>query len=80
MYGKVLRAEEKRSVNHLHKAIEEPEIKLSDKAKQKILGALCVISSAAALAITKSDASIAYSLIMIPLGLLLICTKEKVIY
>lgn len=80
MYARVLNAEEKRSITQMHKAIEKPGFKLSDKAKQKLLGAFCIVSSVLALIIAKSDAALAYSLIMIPLGLLLICTKEKVIY
>ena len=80
MYAKVLNAEEKRSITQMHKAIEKPGFKLSDKAKQKLIGAFAVVSSIAALAFFKADASVAYAFIMIPIGALLIFTKEKVIW
>ena len=80
MYARVLNAEEKRSITQMHKAIEKPGFKLSDKAKQKLMGVLAVVSSIAALAFFKADASVAYALIMIPLGASLIFTKEKVIW
>ena len=80
MYARVLNAEEKRSITQIHKAIEKPESKLSDKAKQKLIGAFAVVSSIAALAFFKTDASVAYAFIMIPIGASLIFTKEKVIW
>ena len=80
MYARVLNAEEKRSITQIHKAIEKPGFKLSDKAKQKLIGAFAIISSIAALAFFKADASVAYAFIMIPLGASLIFTKEKVIW
>ena len=80
MYARVLNAEEKRSITQIHKAIEKPGFKLSDKAKQKLMGVLAVVSSIAALAFFKADASVAYAFIMIPLGVSLIFTKEKVIW
>ena len=80
MYARVLNAEEKRSITQIHKAIENPRFKLSDKAKQKLLGLFAVVSSIAALAFFKADASVAYAFIMIPIGALLIFTKEKVIW
>ena len=80
MYARVLNAEEKRSITQMHKAIEKPEFKLSDKAKQKLIGIFAVVSSIAALAFFKTDASVAYTFIMIPLGASLIFTKEKVIW
>ena len=80
MYARVLNAEEKRSITQIHKAIEKPGFKLSDKAKQKLMGAFAVVSSIAALAFFKADASVAYAFIMIPLGASLIFTKEKVIW
>ena len=80
MYARVLNAEEKRSITQMNKAIEKPGFKLSDKAKQKLIGAFAVVSSIAALAFFKVDASVAYAFIMIPLGVSLIFTKEKVIW
>ena len=80
MYARVLNAEEKRSITQIHKAIEKPEFKLSDKAKQKLMGVFAIASSIAALAFFKTDASVAYAFIMIPLGASLIFTKEKVIW
>ena len=80
MYARVLNAEEKRSITQMHKAIEKPGFKLSDKAKQKLIGAFAIVSSIAALAFFKTDASVAYAFIMIPLGASLIFTKEKVIW
>lgn len=80
MYARVLNAEEKRSITQIHKAIEKPGFKLSDKAKQKLIGAFAVVSSIAALAFFKADASVAYAFIMIPIGASLIFTKEKVIW
>ena len=80
MYARVLNAEEKRSITQIHKAIEKPGFKLSDKAKQKLIGAFAIVSSIAALAFFKTDASVAYAFIMIPMGLILIGTKEKVIW
>ena len=79
MYARVLNAEEKRSITQIHKAIEKPGFKLSDKVKQKLIGAFTITSSIAALAFFKADASVAYAFIMIPIGALLIFTKEKVI-
>ena len=80
MYARVLNAEEKRSITQIHKVIEKHEFKLSDKAKQKLLGVFAIASSIAALAFFKADASVAYAFIMIPLGASLIFTKEKVIW
>ena len=80
MYARVLNAEEKRSITQIHKAIEKPGFKLSDKAKQKLIGTFTIVSSIAALAFFKTDASVAYAFIMIPLGASLIFTKEKVIW
>ena len=80
MYARVLNAEEKRSITQIHKAIEKPGFKLSDKAKQKLIGAFAIVSSIVALAFFKTDASVAYAFIMIPLGASLIFTKEKVIW
>ena len=80
MYARVLNTEEKRSINQIHKAIKKPGFKLSDKAKQKLMGVFAIASSIAALAFFKADASVAYAFIMIPLGVSLIFTKEKVIW
>ena len=80
MYAKAISAEEKRGITQIHKAIEKPGFKLSDKAKQKLMGVLAVASSIAALALIKSDAALAYAFLMIPMGLILIGTKEKVIW
>ena len=80
MYARVLNAEEKRSITQIHKAIKKPGFKLSDKAKQKLMGVFAIVSSIAALALIKSDAALAYAFLMIPMGLVLICTKEKVIW
>ena len=79
MYARVLNAEEKGSITQMHKAIEKPGFKLSDKVKQKLMGVFAIASSIAALAFFKADASVAYAFIMIPLGVLLIFTKERVI-
>ena len=80
MYARILNAEEKRSITQMHKAIEKPGFKLSDKAKQKLLGLFAIASSIATLAFFKADASVAYAFIMIPIGASLIFTKEKVIW
>ena len=80
MYARVLNAEEKRSITQIHKAIKKPGFKLSDKAKQKLIGTFAIVSSIAALAFFKADASVTYAFIMIPLGASLIFTKEKVIW
>ena len=80
MYARVLSAEEKRSITQIHKAIEKLGFKLSDKAKQKLIGLFAVVSSIVALVFFKADASVAYAFIMIPLGASLIFTKEKVIW
>ena len=80
MYAKAISAEEKRNITQIHKAIENPGFKLSDKAKQKLMGVFAIASSIAALAFFKADASVAYAFIMIPLGASLIFTKEKVIW
>ena len=80
MYARVLNAEEKRNITQIHKAIEKPGFKLSDKAKQKLIGTFAIVSSIAALAFFKTDASVAYAFIMIPLGASLIFTKEKVVW
>ena len=80
MYARVLNAEEKRGITQIHKAIKKPGFKLSDKAKQKLMGVFAIASSIAALAFFKADASVAYAFIMIPLGASLIFTKEKVIW
>ena len=45
MYARVLNAEEKRNITQIRKAIEKPRFKLSDKAKQKLMGAFAVVSS-----------------------------------
>ena len=80
MYARVLNTEEKRSINQIHKAIKKPGFKLSDKAKQKLIGIFAIVSSIVALALFKADASVAYAFIMMPLGASLIFTKEKVIW
>ena len=43
MYARVLNAEEKRSITQIHKAIEKLGFKLSDKAKQKLIGLFAVV-------------------------------------
>ena len=84
MYARQITSEEtytlsetKRIINAERQAKRESSIY---KVKQKLLGTFCIISSVLALILTKSDVSITYSFIMIPIGLLLICTREKVIY
>ena len=80
MYTRQINSEELHTIREISNALDSQKFSRSYKVKQKLLGTFCIISSVLALILTKSDVSITYSFIMIPIGLLLICTREKVIY
>lgn len=67
--------EEKRIINSKHNAKRES---LLYKAKQKLLGVVAIGISIASPLLLDGDATI--SLIMLPLGIYVLFTKEKVIY
>ena len=82
MYARQITSEEtytlqetRRIINAEHKAKRES---LLYKAKQKLLGILAITASIASPLLLDGDVTI--SLIMLPLGLYLLFTKEKVVY
>ena len=82
MYARQITSEEtytlseaKRIINAERKAKKES---LLYKAKQKIIGLLAIGISIASPILLDGDAAI--SIIMLPLGLYLLFTKEKVVY
>lgn len=80
MYARQINSEESNAIREIGNALNQQKPDRSYKAKQKIFGAFCLVSSIAAIALLKSDAALAYAFLMIPMGLVLICTKEKVIW
>ena len=80
MYARQINSEESNAIREISNALNTRKQDHTYKLKQKLLGAFCVVSSIVALAVSKSEASVAYAIMMIPLGLLLIFTKEKVIW
>ena len=80
MYARQINSEESDAIREISNALNTRKPDHTYKLKQKLLGAFCVVSSIAALVITKSEASVTYTIMMIPLGTLLIVTKEKVIW
>ena len=82
MYARQITSEEtytlseaKRIINAERKAKKES---LLYKAKQKIIGLLAITASIASPLLLDGDATI--SVIMLPLGIYMLFTKEKVIY
>ena len=82
MYARQITSEEtytlseaKRIINAEHQAKREL---LLYKAKQKLLGVVAISASIASPLLLDGDATI--SVIMLPLGLYLLFTREKVIY
>ena len=80
MYARQINSEESNTIREIGNALNQQKPDRSYKAKQKIFGAFCILSSIAALTFFKVDASVAYAFIMTPLGASLILTKEKVIW
>ena len=68
-------AEAKRIINAERQAKRES---LLYKAKQKLLGILAIAASIASPILLDGDATI--SIIMLPLGIYILFTKEKVVY
>ena len=68
-------AETRRIINAEHKAKRES---LLYKVKQKLLGVVAIAASIASPLLLDGDVTI--SLIMLPLGIYILFTKEKVIY
>ena len=82
MYARQITSEEtytlreaRRIINTERKAKRES---LLYKAKQKLLGVVAIAASIASPILLDGDATI--SIIMLPLGLYLLFTKEKVVY
>ena len=68
-------SESKRIINEERKAKRES---LLYKAKQKLLGVVAIAASIASPILLDGDATI--SIIMLPLGIYILFTKEKVVY
>ena len=81
MYARIITSEQKYTLEDAKHIIEtERQVKKEEllyKAKQKLLGVLAITASIASPLLLDGDATI--SLIMLPLGLYLLFTKEKVI-
>lgn len=81
MYARIITSEQKYTLEDAKRIIEaERQVKresLLYKAKQKLLGLLAIIASIASPLLLDGDATI--SLIMLPLGIYMLFTKEKVI-
>ena len=82
MYARQITSEEAYTLseaNHIinaeHKAKRESSIY---KAKQKLLGVVAIAASIASPLLLDGDATI--SVIMLPLGIYILFTKEKVVY
>ena len=81
MYARIITSEQKYTIEDAKRIIEAEQKEKREmflyKAKQKLLGVFA-IGISIALPLLLEDATI--SLIMLPLGLYLLFTKEKVIY
>ena len=81
MYTRIITSEQKYTLEDARRIIEterkEKRASLLYKAKQKIIGLLAIGISIASPLLLDGDATI--SVIMLPLGLYLLFTKEKVI-
>ena len=81
MYARIITSEQKYTIEDAKRIIEaERQAKresLLYKAKQKLLGLLAITASIASPLLLDGDATI--SLIMLPLGIYMLFTKEKVI-
>lgn len=81
MYAKIITSEQKYTLEDAKRIIEtEHQAKrklLLYKAKQKLVGLLAITASIASPLLLDGDATI--SLIMLPLGIYILFTKEKVI-
>ena len=81
MYARIITSEQKYTIEDAKRIIEaERQAKresLLYKAKQKLLGLLAITASIASPLLLDGDATI--SLIMLPLGIYMIFTKERAI-
>ena len=82
MYARQITSEETYTLSEAKRIINaERQAKrelLFYKAKQKLLGILAIVASIASPLLLDGDATI--SLIMLPLGIYMLFTKEKVVY
>ena len=82
MYARIITSEQKYTLEDAKHIIEtERQVKKEEllyKAKQKLLGVLAITASIVSPLLLDGDATI--SLIMLPLGIYVLFTKEKVIY
>ena len=81
MYARQITSEEKYTLEEAKYIIEAEQKEKKEiflyKAKQKLLGVLAITASIASPLLLDGDATI--SLIMLPLGIYMLFTKEKVI-
>ena len=82
MYARIITSEQKYTLEDAKHIIEtERQVKKEEllyKAKQKLLGVLAITASIASPLLLDGDATI--SLIMLPLGVYMLFTKERTIY
>ena len=82
MYARIITSEQKYTLEDAKHIIEtERQVKKEEllyKAKQKLLGVLAITASIASPLLLDGDATI--SLIMLPLGVYMLFTKERAIY
>ena len=77
MYARQITSEETYTLRETRCIIKAKRESLLYKAKQKLLGVLAITASIASPLLLDGDATI--SLIMLPLGIYMLFTKEKVI-
>lgn len=84
MYNTARQIEEMENIREISTILKKKKEAQSYLKKQKILGIFSIVMCFISLVLTKADlidggAAITFILIMLPLGLMLLVTKEKVI-
>ena len=84
MYNTARQIEEMENIREISTILKKKKETRSYLKKQKILGIFSIVMCFISLVLTKADlidggAAITFILIMLPLGLMLLVTKEKVI-
>ena len=77
MYARQINSEELHTIREISNALDSQKLSRSYKVKQKLLGVVAIGVSIASPLLLDGDATI--SLIMLPLGIYVLFTKEKVI-
>lgn len=84
MYNTARQIEETENIREISTILKKKKEARSYLKKQKILGIFSIVMCLISLVLTKADlidggATITFIIIMLPLGLMLLVTKEKVI-